>query len=120
MNIRILKRPRGEAPEDVRDAWIGLSLPVLPSHPHIVQGRPFGVLSIPRHRLVRRFLSLVGHVPRQRGYAVDVTAAVQLLESFNPSAAAWWRSHAPHLFKPGLILLFEEECCVIEDAGEIK
>jgi hypothetical protein len=51
---------------------------------------------------------------------VDVTAAVQLLESFNPSAAAWWRSHAPHLFKPGLILLFEEECCVIEDAGEIK
>jgi hypothetical protein len=118
MNIRIVKRPLGEAPEDVRDAWIGLSLPVITNHPHI--GRAFGVLSIPRNRLVRRFLSLVGRVPRQLGYPVDVTVAVQVLENFNRPAAAWWRSHAPHLFKPGLSFLFEEECCVIEGASEIK
>jgi hypothetical protein len=70
--------------------------------------------------MVRQLLSFVGHVPRQRGYAVDMTAAVQLLENFNPPAAAWWRSNTPHLFEPGLTLLFEEECCVIESASEIK
>jgi hypothetical protein len=120
MNIRIVKRPLGEAPEDIRDAWIGLTLPVLANQSHIVEGPAFGVLSIPRNWLVRQLLSLVGRVPRQRGYAVDVTVAVHLLENFKPSAAAWWRSNAPYLFKPGLWFVFEEECCVIESTEEVK
>lgn len=34
MNVRIVKRPLGDAPENVRDAWIGLLLPVDPRYPY--------------------------------------------------------------------------------------
>jgi hypothetical protein len=109
MNIRIVKRPRGEAPEEIRDAWIGVLLPI--------DRRYFPV----RPRLVWGALSLR---PRQtlQGYVVDTSAALNLLEKSNPVAAAWWRTNAPHLFKPEGNLLFDhgnfvfdEECCVIEE-----
>jgi hypothetical protein len=57
---------------------------------------------------------LLGRGPRKRGYMVDTTTAVDLLEKANPVAAAWWRTNAKHLFRPGLCLLFEEACCAVE------
>lgn len=121
MNVRIVERPSDEAPDDVRDAWIGLSLPVLQRYSRAVERRGFGVLSGPRNRLEAWVKSqaivikkLVGNSPRARCYMVDTTAAVDLLEKENPMAAAWWRTNATHLFKPGFCLLFEEECCAVE------
>jgi hypothetical protein len=55
--------------------------------------------------------------PRKRGYAVDPATAVNILEQVDPSAAAWWRTNTPHLFKPGRCLFFDEECCVSESSG---
>jgi hypothetical protein len=115
MNIRIVKRPRGEAPEEVRDAWIGLSLPVLPRYSRLEERRSVGVLSGPRSWLAMRLIVLFGRRLRKRGYVVDTTAAVDLLENVNPLAAAWWRKNTPHLLKPGRCFVFEQECCVVED-----
>jgi hypothetical protein len=58
---------------------------------------------------------LVALGPRKRGYLVETVAAVDLLENVNPLAAAWWRTNTPHLLTPGETLLFDEECCVVED-----
>ena len=79
MNIRIVKRPRGEAPEDVRDAWIGLVLPVVPRQTSPVDVKGFGVLSIPKSWLARRLSRLFGRVHRMRGHAVNSMVAVDLL-----------------------------------------
>jgi hypothetical protein len=115
MTIRIVKRPIGEAPDDVRDAWIGLSLPVVPHFSHIVKSPSSGVLSGPRTRLAKWFNRLLGRGRRMPGYIVDTAAAVHLLEKRNPRAAEWWRTNTPHLFQPGRGLLFDRECCVVED-----
>jgi hypothetical protein len=118
MNVRIVKRPHGEAPEDVRDAWIGLLLPVLPCYSRVVGRRSLGVLSGPRSWLAMWFTELIGRDPRKRSYLVDTAAAVNLLENVNPVAATWWRTNAPHLFKSGRCLRFDEECCTVEDPAE--
>jgi len=115
MNIRIVRRPHGEAPEHIRDAWIGLLLPVAPDHPRIVERRSFGVLSGPRSFLAFRLKALFGRGTRKRGYMVRTLAAVELLQNVNPLAAAWWRTNTSHMLKHGLCLLFEEECCVVEN-----
>ena len=115
MNIRIVRRPHGEAPEDVRDAWIGLLLPVVSGHSRLVERRSFGVLSGPRSFLAFRLKTMFGHGTRKRGYMVSSLAAVDLLQNVNPQAAAWWRTNTPHMLKHGLCLLFEEECCVVEN-----
>lgn len=115
MNVRIVKRPFGEAPEEIRDAWIGLLLPVSPDCPSPMEAYALGVLSAPR--------SLFGlwlkqwfppKEPPVRGYAVDALTAFRRLETVNPSAAEWWRTNTPHLLNRGRILFFDEDCCVVE------
>jgi len=115
MNVRIVRRPTGEAPEEVRNAWVGLSLPLVPGYPATGEWQHVGVQSGPRSWLGVRLKGLLGG-PRMRGYAVDTEGAVRILERVNPLAAAWWRVNTPHLFKPGLFLLFNEECGVIEES----
>jgi hypothetical protein len=114
MRIRIVKRPIGEAPNDVRDAWIGLSLPVVPQVSHIVEGRTTGVVSGPRNWFTRQLFKSLRRGHRMSGYMVDPKVAIDLLANHNPRAAAWWRTNASHLFKPGLNLLFDKECCEVE------
>jgi hypothetical protein len=101
MNVRIVNRPSGEAPEHIRDAWIGLTLPVVPRFPHPVDARAWGVLSGPRNRLAARLRKLFGNGFRMRGYIVDSPAAIEILKKADPFAAAWWLTNAPHLLKPG-------------------
>jgi hypothetical protein len=60
-------------------------------------------------------LALLGRGTAERGYFVDLTTAVDLLEKLNPQAAAWWRTNTPHLLRQGQNLLFYEDCCVIDD-----
>ena len=111
MYIRIIKRPDGEAPEDVRDAWVGLLLPVLPHFSRPLDRRVLGVLSSPRWRFARRLKLWFGGGYQRRGYPVDTVAAVEILERVKPSAAAWWRKECPGLFNQGRCLFFSEDCC---------
>jgi hypothetical protein len=102
MNVRIIKRPLGEAPEDIRDAWIGLLLPVDPRYPDLITCHVGGVLS---NEVDGRSM---------RGYLVNAIAAINLLEESSPSAAAWWRVNTPFLLQPEQLLHFDEECCEAE------
>jgi hypothetical protein len=116
MYIRIVKRPSGQAPEHIRDAWIGLTLPVAPNHSRIAEARGFGVLSIPRSRLAAWWKARFGSGQHVRGYMVDPASAVNLLKKTNPLAAAWWLTNTPRVFEPERYLVFDQECCVTEPA----
>ncbi len=94
-NIRIIDVPPGDAPEDVRRAWVGLVLPVCDPTNDVWLGR--GVLT-------RRPETL-------DGYAVEGATAVSMLSKINTDAANWWRDNAPHILQPGAILVFHAKVC---------
>jgi len=110
--IRIISCPSGEAPAQVRQAWIGLELP-LPSgrrsrrETFLVSG----ALSRPRE-LWRQLLNVIlGRVQRQSGYAVNALEAVNLLAAKDPVAAAWWRDNCGHFLDGRQHLVFEASAC---------
>src|SRR5262245_40243771 len=111
-SIRIVGVPRGEAPLSVREAWVGLVLP-LSGGP---RGRRnvwygAGVLSGPKSFLGSLIAWLSGGYERLDGYPVEVLTAVEILSRTNPEAAQWWRQNAPHLMKPGRRFVFDAEAC---------
>ena len=111
MQIRIKDTPPGEAPEQIRHAWIGLMLPLLPGASGRCRGVGFGVLSGPKNRWVARFAVWLGFGKRQVGYAVASKVAIDLLAVQAPEAANWWRTNVPHLYQPERHFIFAAECC---------
>jgi len=109
--IRITDMPPGDAPEWVRQKWIGLELPLSPrlkkSHNFIARG----VLQPKRNFLYVLILALLGKAKRSKGYAVPVLEAVKVLEKSHPDAAAWWKENTPNLVQRGKFFVFHEECC---------
>lgn len=96
--IRIVAIPPGDAPEHVRQAWVGLELPLrngaTAPAPEIVVG------------------ALSGKVADfEPGYVVDGILAIHRLAAHSPEAAAWWRENAPLVLKPGYDLFFPSEAC---------
>jgi hypothetical protein len=101
--IRILSAPPGEAPADVRAAWVGCVLPLFATSGDPRVGRqPRGVLS--------------GQAEDHRpGFAVPVIDAVRELEHHNARAAQWWLENTPHLIRPGKLFVFPREVCELVD-----
>jgi hypothetical protein len=101
--LLIKRTPPGEAPEHIRRAWVGLTLPLA------------------RAEIKPGALTTVGVLSNQdpemtMGYAVDGRKAVRYLASHEPEAAAWWRNNAPHVLAQGYRLFFPREVCVVLDA----
>lgn len=111
MRVTIIARPAGEAHEWVRDAWIGLRLPLL--HPERRSWRGTGVLTGPRGYFGHLWAMMRGRTEKMPGYLVDAQAAVAILARANPAAAAWWRDHASHVLDAGFI--FDQEACRMEE-----
>lgn len=111
MKIRIISTPPGEAPEHVRQAWIGLEIPV----PNRFAGRRqifgVGVLSGPKNWLGYLFAIMFGRAQKEVGYIVESQVAINLLAAHSPEAAGWWRQHTPRLIKPGHFFLFAFDSC---------
>jgi hypothetical protein len=112
--IKIIEKPPGEAPPQIRSAWIGVVLP-LADIPHPQPGiwNTIGVLG--KHhslfaKLKRLFRPRIVEQPTP-SYVVDVIAAVACLREKSPSAASWWEHHTPHLFKSGQMFCFDASCC---------
>lgn len=116
MFIRIIKRPAGEAPEWVRDAWIGLVMPTAQTEPHAFAA--FGVLSGPKGRLAEWRATLSGQALRIEGYTVSAIEAVGILSDKNPEAANWWRAKCPSLFqgRGGGLTFQTQECELVAEA----
>jgi hypothetical protein len=110
LKIRIVKPPVGPAPSWVRDAWVGLELPVVrggrcktyPTAPTLNDSRTFfGGLS----------LWLRGKTNPMKGYPVYAGPAVDVLAVSKPKAADWWRENAPRLLGRWQMFVFNEEAC---------
>lgn len=96
--IRIVTTPPGEAPQSIREAWIGLELPLVRSREQGKKLSVMGVLS-----WARSFMT---------GYAVEGQVALEHLAAHSPAAAAWWRENVPHVLKSGFQFIFPVGNCV--------
>ena len=87
VEIRIRDVPPGEAPEKIRRAWVGLTLPLAPGkQPQLISAE--GTMTKSR-------------VGACRGYMVDGATALAILEKHAPEAAVWWRENARHVGQSG-------------------
>jgi hypothetical protein len=109
MDILITQTPSGEAPEWVRQAWVGLNLPVAGSGPEAELTS--GVLTGPGNPLERLLALITGKLKFNRGYPVYTANALAILEQHRPDAAAWWRDNAPNVLEPNRRFVFHADCC---------
>lgn len=107
--IEIIAVPPGEAPEDVRAAWVGMILPLARDGRH--RAMMSGVLTGAKSPIGRAIAGLTGKWKQGDGYAVDARTALVLLAREHPDAARWWSEHAPHLLTPGRQFLFAADVC---------
>ena len=110
-SVRIIDVPPGEAPLEIRKAWVGLVLPLAGNR---VQARKLpiaGVLTGPKNLFASLLRVFGGQRSFSTGYAVETRAAIDILEKADPRAAAWWRENAPHLLAPWRHFVFAAECC---------
>lgn len=114
--IKIISTPPGEAPLHIREAWVGLVLPLaVPSVRSVwIVG---GVLTGPKTLWRQRLHLFLGRGRRHAGYVVNLAAAVTLLERANPSAAAWWRENTGEMIAQNRNVVFFAEVC--EEAEEV-
>ena len=115
-SIRITSIPPGEAPAEIRQAWVGLTLPLMYERP-----RRFlvsGVLSGTRGRTIAIFIHLITlRLKVQTGYVVPSLAAIEILERSDAVAGRWWRENADHSLRPRNRFLFAPECCEAVEPG---
>lgn len=80
MKVQIIARPAGQAPEWVRDAWIGVQFEAERDNPNDGSIRR-GVLG--------------GKTDSENigGYSVEGSVVIAALEKINPEAAKWWRKN---------------------------
>jgi hypothetical protein len=112
MFVRIVGRPNGEAPEWVRDAWIGLRLPL--AHQRKRNWIGLGVLTGPHHFLGRLWAVLRGRTIRTSGWLVNAKIAVDLLAETNSTAASWWHENVPTMLDGRRNFAFDEDACQVE------
>ena len=110
--IRIIACPPGEAPRAVREAWVGLELP-LPTGAlaHRRVWLTTGVVSGPRTWWQRVIGILRGRVQVHPGYGVNGLDAINVLALKDPGAATWWRDNCPYLLDGKRRLMFPADVC---------
>lgn len=97
--IKIVAVPAGEAPEHVREQWVGLELPLIPDHSH-------GSL---------RNLDAQGVITQREtvvhsAFVVNAREAIDLLAAKHPRAGNWWKQTGWY-HEPGAMLVFRAEEC---------
>src|SRR5258706_15638043 len=92
-SIRIKSTPPGEAPASIREAWVGLELPLLRDKP--LRYLASGVLTGPRGFLETLLHLLTFRMKLRTGYVVPSLAAIEILEKSNFAAGGWGRGKTP-------------------------
>jgi len=111
--VRITKTPPGEAPLEVRNAWVGLVLPLRRGETGPRRILTAGVVTGPRSRLGFLVAALLRRFEPVVGFVIDAAASLEILAEHDASAAEWWRDNAPSTVAPGKALLFHAEVCEI-------
>ena len=107
-SLCITSVPPGEAPEWVREKWVGLLLPLADEAGAVHTLPTFGVISHPKSRLSYYWARLTGQMKLESGYVVYSAAAIEVLELSSPTAAEWWRNNVPWVMQPGQSFMFHE------------
>ena len=111
--IRIVGLPPGEAPIEIRQAWIGLELPLAHGRFQAERTvRSLGVLTAPRS-----FFGILAAWIFRRGeltnvFVVESVKALEILQAERPNAAEWWKQNAGQFFEQGHLFGFASESCV--------
>ncbi len=111
--LTIVKRPIGEAPEWVRDAWIGLQLPLARRGQRTWWTH--GVLTGQKGWLAITWALVTGELESTSGYAVSAATAVELLSKNNGRAAKWWRQNAATRITKGKLFIFDAAACRLDE-----
>lgn len=97
--ILITQTPPGQAPEDVRKAWVGLKIPLSPDQSEGFSAGVLGGKAEPANL---------------NGYSVGAKEAVQaLLDAKKCEAADWWQTHG-YGFGNERLMFGKAFCQVIE------
>ena len=114
MLIEIVNRPTGEAPDWVRDAWIGLHIPL--KEENTITAETFNAGNAPRTQLGFVIARLMGRSELKTGYVVSSKTAVEILAASHIKAAEWWVDNVPNILNPEMILIFNEQACARKTA----
>ena len=95
-SIRITNRPSGQAPDWVREQWVGVVIPLASQEVKGIQLGTDGGLPDPRNI---------------NGYHVSTAEAINAVEAKSPEAANWWRKNLPLAHCPQLV--FGREFCEV-------
>ena len=100
--IRIKRAPKyGDAPIEIRQKWIDLTLPLTELLP--VQPQPMKFKQVLETGDVEiEFLA----------YRVDTIVALKILSQHDASASHWWHEYLGVKVAPGQALAFDVDCCV--------
>ena len=107
--IRIVAPPIGEAPLWVREAWVGLELPLADYRRVTIP--TIGVLTGPTDVAGQILANLTGRSKLVEGFIVRSAEAIGILARTAPDAAAWWRENTPAYLKPDVTFVFDSPCC---------
>lgn len=94
MRIKVIKAPPGQAPQWVRDAWVGIELSVATDEVIGIQTGIYG-----------------GAPENMGGFRIEGKEAFLALRSHNPRAHNWWRHNVPTAFFN--VLVFARDACEI-------
>jgi hypothetical protein len=110
MKVRIVGVPPGEAPEWVREQWVGLVLPLADGEEGARSVRTWGVLTGPKTLPACLCRLFTGKYTRAYGFVVDAPRALEILAGHAPEAAQWWDTHTAYR-QPGRKFVFPAEAC---------
>jgi hypothetical protein len=98
-HVKIVQTPSGGAPDWVREAWVGMILPLQPQ-------------KVMSDQTVRNVVSLVE--VKNNGFSVSAMQAIDTLADRNPKAANWWKTNT-RCYSKGTVFVFNKECGDIVD-----
>ena len=113
-SIRIQSIPPGDAPRHIREAWVGLVLPladIVSNQPAICTTRSVLVDRSGLWHRVRQLLKRELEEQPVPAYIINARKAVDVLQQNDPAAAQWWRENTPHLLHGDRFFSFPANCC---------
>lgn len=116
--VEVVSPPAGEAPLEVRKAWVGLRIPLAKGETGVRVAAARRMLADQQslQRMIRRFL--LG--PYGIYYSVETQTAFALLRNWSPASYAWWCENTPALFEPGRKFGFHSESCrIVRDETDL-
>jgi hypothetical protein len=116
IQIKIVAAPQGPNPLWVREAWIGLYLPVLEGHHqpqrYFVLPDRAGYQAVGWKGYVFSLLCwLTGQMRVTEGYPVPSARAIEILAISRADAALWWKENAPTMLRAGMVFIFDLPSC---------